>query len=677
MDDLYNNLKIYEAEVMGSSSTSQNTQNVAFVSSNITGSTNEVVKTAHGVSAANSKENASTLPNVDSLSDAVIYSFFAIQPNSSQLDNEDLKQIDPDDLEEMDLKTDTIGFDKTKVECYNCHRRGHFAREFKAPKYQDNRNRETTRTVPVKETTSNALVSQYDGLGYDWSDQDEEGPTNFALIAYTSSGSSSSSSSDTKVSTCSKACLKSYEALKEHYDKLTKDFNKSQLNIGAYKACLESIGARLEVYKKNEDVFEEDIKILKLDIMLRDNALTELRNKFEKAEKERDDLKLTLEKFENSSKNLSKLLDSQVCDKFKTGVGFDSQEFDSQVFDSHVKDKYKTGEGYHVVPPPYTGNFMPPKPNLVLDDEEEYAFSESITSVPAVATNEVKTNEPKPKFVSEPLIEDWIFDSEDENENKSKSKQRKSSFAKVEFVKSNEHVKSTRKSVKKVENNEQAKYLRKNSQSPKGNKRNWNKLMTQKLGNCEFYEKKMVEKPVWNNERRVNNQNSQRMSHPHPKGNFVPKAVLMKAGLKTLNTAGQNSSRALVSGNTVRPINTAYPRPTVNSAKPVSNVLNRAHSHDRRPFNKFTTNKNSNFNEKVNIVKGNVTTDGPKVVVSKNKGNEANAVKASACWVWRPKQKVLDHVSRHNGASMSFKRFDYIDAQGRSKSVMAWVPKRN
>ncbi|GJZ94260.1 reverse transcriptase domain-containing protein [Tanacetum coccineum] len=280
MDDLYNNLKIYEAEVMGSSSTSQNTQNIAFVSSNITGSTNEAVKTAHGVSAANSKDNASTLPNVDSLSDAVIYSFFASQSNSSQLDNEDLKQIDPDDLEEMDLKwqmamltmrarrflkktgrnlgvngTDTIGFDKTKVECYNCHRRGHFARECRAPKHQDNRNRETTRrTVPVEETTSNALVSQCDGFGYDWSDQAEEGPTNFALMAYTSLGSSSSSSSDSEVSTCSKACLKSYETLKEHYDNLTKDFNKSQLNIGAYKEGLEFVEARLDVYKKNEAV---------------------------------------------------------------------------------------------------------------------------------------------------------------------------------------------------------------------------------------------------------------------------------------------------------------------------------------------------------------------------------------------------------------------------------------
>ncbi|GJU12964.1 hypothetical protein Tco_1135360 [Tanacetum coccineum] len=83
MDDLYNNLKIYEAEIMGSSSTNQNTQNVAFVSSNITSSTNEAVKTAHGVSAANSKNNASTLPNVDSLSNAVI----CVDPNEQILNS--------------------------------------------------------------------------------------------------------------------------------------------------------------------------------------------------------------------------------------------------------------------------------------------------------------------------------------------------------------------------------------------------------------------------------------------------------------------------------------------------------------------------------------------------------------------------------------------------------------
>ncbi|GJR76823.1 putative ribonuclease H-like domain-containing protein [Tanacetum coccineum] len=597
MDDLYNNLKIYETEVKGSNQ-------------------------AYGSNSA----------NTDSMSDVVIYSFFANQSSNPQLNDEDLRQINADDLEEMDLKWQMA----------------------LAPR--ENRNKEPIRrNVTVETTKTKALVAQ-DGLGYDWSDQVEEGPINFALMAYTSSGT--------------------------------------------YKAGLEFVETRLDVYKKNEVIFEEVIKILKLDIKLRDNALTELRNKFEKAEKERDDLKLNLEKFENSSKNLSKRLEIQVSDKFKTGVGYDSQVVnsqvvDSQMVDSQVNDKHKTGKGYHAVPPPYTGNFMPPKPNLVLDDEEEYIFSESITRVHAVATSKVKTSESKPKSVSEPLIEDWISDSEDENETEFKSKQRKPSFAKIEFVKSNEHVKTPRESVKKVENNKQAKYPRKNSQSPRGNQRNWNNLMTQKLGSnfefknkacyecgsfnhlikdCDFYEKKMVKNTVWNNARRVNHQNSQRMTHPHPKGSFVPKAVLIKSGIKTLNTAGQNSSKAAVSVNTARPINTAYLRPTVNSARTVSNVFNRAHSHVRRPFNKSTTNKNSNLNEKVNTVKGNVTTAGPKAVVSDKKGNEANAVKASACWVWRPKQKVLDHVSRHNGASMNFKRFDYVDAQGRSKSVMAWSP---
>ncbi|GKD86189.1 ribonuclease H-like domain-containing protein [Tanacetum coccineum] len=134
-----------------------------------------------------------------------------------RLDNEDLQQINPDDLEEMDLRwnidmltmrarrflkntgrkldmanKERIGFDKSKVECFNCQKKGHFIRECRAPMNQDSRNKEPTRRiVPVEETTSNALVSQCDGLSYDWSDQAAEGPTNFALMAYSSTSSNS------------------------------------------------------------------------------------------------------------------------------------------------------------------------------------------------------------------------------------------------------------------------------------------------------------------------------------------------------------------------------------------------------------------------------------------------------------------------------------------------------
>ncbi|GKG19546.1 ribonuclease H-like domain-containing protein, partial [Tanacetum coccineum] len=93
---------------------------------------------------------------------------------------------------------ETVNFDKTKVKCYNCHRRGHFARECRALRNKGNRNGDGPRRVIPVETPGNALVVQNGICGYDWNFQAEEWSTNFALMAYTSQGSSSSSSSDTK-----------------------------------------------------------------------------------------------------------------------------------------------------------------------------------------------------------------------------------------------------------------------------------------------------------------------------------------------------------------------------------------------------------------------------------------------------------------------------------------------
>nr|GFA38239.1 ribonuclease H-like domain-containing protein [Tanacetum cinerariifolium] len=104
LDDLFNSLKIYESEVKHSSSLGTESPNLAFVSSTPADSTNDSVSAAVNVSAVGGKLSASTLPNVDSLSNAIIYSFFASQSSSHQLDNKDLKQIDVDDLEEMNLK---------------------------------------------------------------------------------------------------------------------------------------------------------------------------------------------------------------------------------------------------------------------------------------------------------------------------------------------------------------------------------------------------------------------------------------------------------------------------------------------------------------------------------------------------------------------------------------------
>nr|GEV46686.1 hypothetical protein [Tanacetum cinerariifolium] len=191
LDDLFNSLKIYEVEVKSSFSVSTSTQNIAFVSSSNTNSTTEPVSAAASVSAVSAKLPVSPLLNVDSLSNAVIYSFFASQSFSTQLDNDDLKQIDADDLKEMDLKWQmamltmrarrflqrtrrnlgangptSLGFDISKVECYNCHKKGHFTRECRSSK-DTKRNgaaEPQMRNVLVVTYTSNALVSQC--LGY-------------------------------------------------------------------------------------------------------------------------------------------------------------------------------------------------------------------------------------------------------------------------------------------------------------------------------------------------------------------------------------------------------------------------------------------------------------------------------------------------------------------------------
>ncbi|GKC29120.1 hypothetical protein Tco_1036414 [Tanacetum coccineum] len=148
---------------------------------------------------------------------------------------------------------------------------------------------------------------------------------------------------------------------------------------------------------------------------------------------------------------------------------------------------------------------------------------------------------------------------------------------------------------------------------------------------------------------------------------MVPRAVLMKSGLVSINSA--------------------HLKTTMNAGRQMSYLSKTTHLNVKRPINKNTTFKNNNFNQRVNTVKDKnvntirpkavVNTARPKAVVNAVKGNNVNAVKASTCWVWKPKTKVLDHVSKHNSASITLKKFDYNDAQDRSKSVMAWFPKRN
>ncbi|GJT45425.1 putative ribonuclease H-like domain-containing protein [Tanacetum coccineum] len=463
LDDLYNNLKIYELELKDSTNTSQNSQNVAFVSSNSTNSnnsTNEADNTAYEVSTAHTQSNPTSGDN--------------------------LKQIDPDDLEEMDLQWEMAML---------AIRARRFIKRTgrQAPRNQDNRGKESNkRTMTIESHAENALVAQ-DGIGgYDWSYQDEEEhPTNFTLMAYTSLGSSSSS--DSEVDSCSKTCVKAYATLKEQYDNLNSDYNKSQFNLVSYKAGLKLIEARLAHYKKSEAVFEESINVLKLEVRLRDNALVKNKKKLEKAEKERDELKLTLEKFQNSSKSLNNLLESQVSDKFKTGLGYNAATAASPAVESFVNSfemlenqEYNKSRGYHAVPPPYTRNFIPHKPDLAFIDEIVESENMDVTTVvtpsdieKVVSNHEsagVKNNGDvvEPKTVREnnfipPIIEDWNSNDESKIDYTVRS-----SIDKIKFVK------LARETVEKVETPKQNKHY------PRGNQRNWNNLMSQRLGEHLF-----------------------------------------------------------------------------------------------------------------------------------------------------------------------------------------------
>ncbi|GJX03325.1 ribonuclease H-like domain-containing protein [Tanacetum coccineum] len=417
MDDLYNNLKVYEPEVKGMSSSSLSTQNMAFVSSsnNNTSSTNEAVNTAHGVSTASTQVNAANSTNIDNLSDVVIY-----------------------DMEEMDLRwqmamltmrarrflknigrkltvngNETIGFDKSKVECYNCHKRGHFARECRAPRNQDNKNKESLRrSVPVETSTSIALVP-CDEVSND--------------------------------SICSKSCLKTIELLKSQNDQLLKDLKKSELMVLGYKTGLKFVEEKLEVYKANESIYSQDINGLKFEIQIGEITIRELRNKLKTDQKEKDGIQLNVDKFKHASKSLNKLIECQIVDNCKKGLGY---------------------ENYNAVPPPYTGNFMSPTPDFSFTGLDEFV------NEPVVENSKAMSRKKEPNVVRKNddalIIEEWVSDDEEEDVSQPKTEKKtvRPSIVKKEFVKSKQQEKTARKTVKQVEQHRQ------NTHSPRGNQRN-------------------------------------------------------------------------------------------------------------------------------------------------------------------------------------------------------------
>ncbi|GKE03687.1 putative ribonuclease H-like domain-containing protein, partial [Tanacetum coccineum] len=456
-----------------------------------------------------------------------------------------------------------VGFDKTKFDCFNFHKTGHFARERRSKGNKESRKRDAGNTGykakdnwrrPRKQEEPKALVT-LNGEGVDWTGHAEDKQENFALMAYSNSGS------DTEVKSCSKECVESYAKLKKLYDEQREQLGDASIEIQAYTQALKKVEAQLVAHQKNQLWYGDQVH---------EGVLNYENEVFQSV--------------------------------------FDSRS--SDVEDSPVHDRFANVEGMHAVPPPMTRNYIPPGPDREVDDSMfTYGPKQSKTCESDTQTSNFDSREsnsgveilksmPKPvvvepKVVSQPkvwfdapIIEEYELDSDDEYVIQHSKEQEKPSFAFVNTVK---HVKTPRETVK-----EQNTY----SPSPKADKRDWIGLMSKRLGlgygftkkacfvcgsfshlirDCDFHEKRMAKqvelnkkkgkgtgqrenRSVWNNVQNLNHQNK-----------FVPTAVLTRTGKIPVNTTRQNLSSQATTTSTARKVITA--RPIMNEIRPRRKLL--------------------------------------------------------------------------------------------------------
>ncbi|GKC47516.1 hypothetical protein Tco_1065238 [Tanacetum coccineum] len=349
-DDLYNNLRVFENDVKGSTASSSSTQNVAFVSKN-TSSTNDV-STAYSVS--NPSGQSSQYEQNSS------YSLLTNQSSCPQLDHEDLEQLDEFDLEKMDLKWQ-IG-------------------------------------------------------------QSSEEEEDYALMACNSSGS------DTEVNSCSNECKESYAKLKKLYDAQREQLSDANIEIKAYTQGLKKVEAQLVAHQQGQLWYEEKIRFMKIDLDDKTDVLTYHKKLLAEAQKEKEDLKAKVEKWNNSSKNLGKLLNTQMSANDKFGLGYGDHRYDgilsyenevlqsvfmnkeSELEKQPLYDSFVTARGMHASQPneseTQTSDF---------DTCESECSVQTHESLPEPTVIELKVVV-QPKIWSDaPIIEEYESDSEDEH----------------------------------------------------------------------------------------------------------------------------------------------------------------------------------------------------------------------------------------------------------------------
>ncbi|GJV14153.1 putative ribonuclease H-like domain-containing protein [Tanacetum coccineum] len=330
IDDLYNNFKIIEQKVKKSVGGSSGAQNLAFMTAPSTNSTNDTNTASPQVSTA-------------SVSDNTVYAFMVENPNGSNVLHQDLEQIHEDDLEATDLKwqlsllsvrakkyyqrtckkifinaNDIARYDKSKVECYNCHKLGYFAKECRAPRSKESqfRNQDNIRKQGNNEDKSSKAMLAIYGV-------DSE--------VYTDK-------------TCSKTCLKNYETLKKQCDDLLVKLNESEFKETTYKRGLATLEDQIITYKKNEVLFSEEIRVLKIDVACKDYEINMLKSELEKVKQEKDGIDFKIKKFDKASKDLDQFLDEFKEPEFKGYGPKDSEQVSNVVCDKKSENSKEISE---------------------------------------------------------------------------------------------------------------------------------------------------------------------------------------------------------------------------------------------------------------------------------------------------------------------------------------------
>ncbi|GKC88689.1 hypothetical protein Tco_1149338 [Tanacetum coccineum] len=321
---------------------------------------------------------------------------------------------------------------------------------------------------------------------------------------------------------------------------------------------------------ENEVLFSKEVAVLKREVACKYYEINVLKSEFKKVKQEKEGIEFKIEKFDKASKEIDKLLGSQITDKSKKGLG------------------------YSAVPPPHPLIYNRPKKlNLSysgLDEFKEPEFKGYGSENSKQESNIVcdKKSDDSKENSDNSLVKEQVSKDTSSFVESSLNVDKETVFPvdkKVESVKPKNHEKPVKKSVRYAEMYR--------SQTPRGNQRNWNGQKSNQLGSdfvmynkacficgsfnhvqaqCKYHQR---ERMVYgNNYNRVNYNYTTNRTHPNAQRNMVPRAVLMKTGLKPFNTA--------------RTVNTAHPKSIVFSAKPMSCFPKTSQSTVRRPFQSKT-----------------------------------------------------------------------------------------